>query len=187
MTENQKYLKEAQVHAQNFEQKLEPELLKQAYCALENVLLLEEDDLQSRGQLRKDSLYLWLCLIKLLDRYLDPDFDPDDVPELNVQPPPTTGGAVLRPGADPALIDDPATRAQYEKEIAANEAKTTNYAFQTKLRRLDERITPRAENFIRNFYTPAPGDQEELNIAIDETIKDSQRKAGLKHLTQSQP
>ena len=70
MNENQKYLKEAREHAKGFEDNLEPELLKQAYLALENVLVLEEDGPEIRGQLRTDSLYLWLDLIGLLDRFL---------------------------------------------------------------------------------------------------------------------
>jgi len=188
MNENQKYLKEAREHAKGFEDNLEPELLEQAYLALENVLLLEEDDPKIRGQLRTDSLYMWLHLIQLLDHSLDPDFNPDDVPERAVQPPPTSEGVVYPPGADPALIDDPRARAEYEKAIAANNAKTTHYVLQTDFRRLDESITPLAEEFIQNFYTPTPGDQKELKTVIDEIIKDPRRKADLlKLLTPSQP
>ena len=188
MTENQKYLKEAQEHAKEFEDKAEPELLKQAYLALENVLLLEEKDPQVRGQLRTNSLYLWLRLIHLLDHSLDPNFDPDDVPETVVQPPPTSKGVVYPPGADPALIDDPKARAEYKKAIADNQDKTVRYELQTDLRRLDESIAPRAEEFIQNFYTPAPRDQKELKTAIDKTIKEPRRKADLlKLLTSSQP
>jgi hypothetical protein len=188
MNENQKYLNEARELAKQFEDNPEPELLKQAYLALENVLVLEEDEPKIRNQLRTDSLYLWLHLIQLLDRLLDPDFNPDDVPESAVQPPPTSQGIVYPPGADPALLDDPKARAEYKKAIADNEAKTAHYNLQTKLRRLDERITPRAEEFIRNFYTPAPGDQTELKTAIDKTIKAPRRKANLlKLLTPSRP
>lgn len=188
MNENQKYLKEAQEQAKQFEDNPEPELLKQAYLALENVLLLEEDEPKTRNQLRSDSLYLWLHLILLLDRFLDPNFNPENVPELAVQPPPTSQGVVYPPGADPSLLDDPKARAEYKKAIADNEAKIAHYTLQTKLRRLDERITPRGEEFIRNFYTPAPGDQKELKTAIDKTIKDPRRKADLlKLLTPSQP
>lgn len=188
MNENQKYLKEAREHAREFEDKAEPELLKQAYLALENVLLLEEDDPKVRGQLRADSLYLWLRLIGLLDSSLDPNFDPDDVPEMTVQPPPTSKGVVYPPGADPALIDDPKARAEYKKAVADNRAKAIRYELQTDLHRLEERVTPRAETFIRNFYTPAQGDQKELKTAVDKNIKDHKRKADLlKLLTPSQP
>jgi hypothetical protein len=179
MMENQEYLKEAQERAQGFEDTLEPELLSQAYLALENVILGEEDDPKIRGQLRVEALDLWLHLLQFLDHYLDPKFNPDDVPELLVQPPPTSGEVVLRPGADPALIDDPKARAQYEQAIAANKAKTARYGLQTKLRRLDVRITPRAEAFIRNSYTSAPSDQAELKTAIDKWITNPQRKANL--------
>lgn len=188
MNENQKYLNEAREFANQFEEKPEPELLKQAYLALENVLLLEEDQPNTRDRLRADALNLWLHLIQLLDRLLDPNFNPEDVPELAIQPPPTSQGVVYPPGTDPALIDDPKARAEYKKAIADNEAKTAHYTLQTKLRRLDERITTRAEEFIRNFYTPAPGDQTELKTAIDKTIKNPHRKANLlKLLTPSRP
>lgn len=179
MTDNQKYLKKAQAYAKEFAETKDPECLKQAYLTLEDVLLLEEDNSEIRGQLRKDSLYLWLQLMELLDQFLDPNFDPEDVPARAVQPPPTSEGVLYPPGADPAKIDDPMARAHYEKAIADNNAKIANYSFQTKLRRLDERITLRAEEFIRNFFTSAAGDQEELKAAIDGMIKTPRRKEEL--------
>ncbi len=188
MQDNEKYLNAAQARAKEFEAEREPERLREAYMALENVILAQEHDPKTRGQLRTDSLSLWLHLLQLLDRFLDPNFNPEDVPEKLVQPPPTSGGIVLRPGADPALIDDPKVRAEYEKAIAANRAKADHYRLQINLRRLEERIPPRAEAFIRNSYTSAPGDQEELQTAIDGIMKNPQRKARLlKLLTPSQP
>jgi hypothetical protein len=182
MTENETHLKEAQADAQGFQDKREPDLLRRAYVALENVILAKEGDPGARAQLRTSSLNVWLRLLELLDRFLDPEFNPDDVPERLVQPPPTSGGVVHRPGADPALIDDPVARAQYEEAIAANKAKTTHYVLQTKLRRLDERIVPRAEAFIRSSYTSDPRDQKELKTAIDGIITNPQRRAGLLRL-----
>lgn len=179
MTENLKYFQEAHALTKQFEDNPDPEFLKQAYQALENVLLLEEDDPDMRRQLRTDSLLLWLGLIALLDEHLDPDFNPDDVPQLSVQPPPTKEGMIYPPGADPALIDDPKARADYKQAINENQAKTNHYTFQVKLQRLDERITPRAKNFIRNFYTPAAADQEELNKAVNDVIKNAQRKSSV--------
>jgi hypothetical protein len=179
MSENWKYLQEAQAYAREFENQKTPELLKQACLALEEVLLLEEDNADIRGQLRRDSLYLGLQLMDLTDRFLDPEFDPDDVPDRAVQPPPTSDGVLYPPGTDPAKIDDSMARAQYEQAITTNNAKIIHYAFQTKLRRLNERITPRAGEFIRNFYTPAGADQEELKDAIEETIHSARRKEAL--------
>jgi hypothetical protein len=188
MQQNQKYLEEAQAHAKKFEAELESERLREAAMALENVLLVQEHDPRTRAQLRTDCLTLWLQLLQLLDRFLDPNFNPEDVPTKLVQPPPTSGGVAYAPGADPALIDDPRARAEYEKAIANNRTKANHYRLQITLRRLEERIPPRAEAFIRNSYTPAPGDQEELKAAIDGIMQNPQRKAGLlKLLTPSQP
>jgi hypothetical protein len=178
MKDNEKYLTEAQARVKEFEVELEPELLREAYMDLENVILLQADE-QTHPLLRARSLSLWLHLLQLLDRFLDPKFNPDDVPQTGVQPPPTSKGIAYPAGADPALIDNPRARAEYEKAIAANRAKANHYRLQIILRRLNERIPPRAEAFIRNSYTSAPGDQEELRTAIEEIIKDPQRKGGL--------
>lgn len=188
MTNNQKYLKEAQAGAKEFENKVEPELLQKAYLALENVILAKEENPKTRAQLRTECLSLWLQFLQLLDHFLDPNFNPEDVPTKLVQPPPTSGGVVYPPGADPTLIDNPKARAEYEKAIAANQAKTTHYVLQIKLRRLDERIAPLSEAFVRNSYTSVLGDQKELKTSIEEIVKNPQRKARLlKLLTPSQP
>jgi len=186
MAENKKYLtanemclKEAQTLAKKFEAELEAERLREASLALERVNLSQEGDPASRARLRANSLSLWLHLIGLLDRFLDPKFNIEDVPGTAVQPPPTSGGVVYPPGADPALIDDPKARADYEKAIAANRAKADRYRLQVHLRRVNERIVSRAEGFIRNAYTSAPDDQKQLRTAIEKAIKDPQRKAGL--------
>jgi hypothetical protein len=179
MTDNQKYLKEAQVRIKEFEAELEPERLRQAYMALENIILVQEHDNKSRTELRETVLSLWLQFLQILDRFLDSKFNPHDVPNKLIQPPPTTGGVVYPPGADPALIDDPQTRSEYEQAIAANRAKAEYYRLQINLRRLDEQITSRAEAFIRNSYTFTPSDREEAKAAILKTIKNPQRQERL--------
>jgi hypothetical protein len=182
MTENERYLKEAQRFAHEFEEQLEPERLRDAGMTLANVLLAEEHDLKPRAQVRAKALRLWLHLLDLVDRFLDPNFDSSDVPEKLVQPPPSPDGEVLRPGADPARIADPQTRALYEKAIAANRAKTKSYRLQLQLQRLNEQLTPQAERFIRNSYSSAIPDQKDLSAAIDEVTKHSARKAQLAKL-----
>lgn len=185
MTENERYLKEAYKCIKGFEIEREPEQLREAYMALENIIWVHEGDPKVRLQLRKNSLSLWLHLLEFLNRFLDPNFNPEDVPEKLVQPPLISGDVVLRPGADPALIDDPKVRAEYEKAIAANRTKIDHYRLQVGLNRLNERIPPRAEAFIRDSYTSAPGDQAELRTAIDMIIKDRQRKKDLLKLLAS--
>ena len=176
MTKNETNLEQSRTNAKEFQATQEPELLKEAYLALENVLLPEEDDPKERGRLRTRSLEQWLHLIQLVDDSRDPNFNADDVPERIVEPPPTSG---LRPGARPALIKDPKQRAEYERAITANRKKAKNYRLQIHLGRLNERITPRAEGFILDSYTQAAADQEEVRTAIEKTIKDPRRKAKL--------
>lgn len=188
MADNEKYLKEAQIKIREFETEKEAERLREAYMTLENVYLAQEYNPQIRARLRSDCLSLWLTLLQILDQNLDPKFNPDDVPQNIVQPPPLPDGTVLRPGADPAKIADPQARAEYEKAIAENRAKADNYRLQTELRRLDEQIPPRAEEFIKNSYTSADADQEELKRVVNEIIQKPERKAELsKLLKSSQP
>lgn len=179
MTENEEYLTEARVRMAEFEKQLEPERLRAAYMALENVSLTREQDPKTRTRLRRDSLSLWLDLLQVLDHHLDPNFNREDRPTLLVQPPPTSDGVAYPPGADPALIDDPAARAKYEEAIAANQIKAKNYRLQIHVGRLDERITERTEEFIRTSYKRTSDDQEEVRKAIEKTIKDPRRKASL--------
>jgi hypothetical protein len=179
MTNNEKYLKDTQAHAKDFEVGLEPERLREAYMALENVILAQEPDTNARIQLRATVLSSWLYLLQILDRFLDPNFNPNDVPEKFVQPPPLMGGVLLRPGADPALIDDPVARAEYEKAIAANRVKAEKYRLQVHLHRLDEQIPQRAEAFICNSYTFAPSDRDEVKAQILKMIKNPLRQAVL--------
>lgn len=181
MTENEKYLKEARARVKDFEDEREPERLREAYMALENIILSQEPDLKERTQLRRDCLYLWLELLQILDKNVDPDFNPENVPARLIQPP-TSQGVVYPPGADPALIDDPKARAEYEKAIAANREEANNYRFQIHLGRLNESIPPRAKAFISNSYISIPNDQEELKTAIDRIIKTPERKGELSKL-----
>src|SRR5258706_9521778 len=91
MMENEKYLKEAHAHAKEFEAQPDPEGLSSACMALDNVVLVQEPDPKIRGRLRKEALVSWLHLLELMDRFLDPNFDPKDVPEKLFHPPPVQG------------------------------------------------------------------------------------------------
>ena len=185
MTENEKHLKEAQKKVKEFETKKESERLREAYISLENVYLPQEYDAATRTRLRRDSLMLWLEMIRLLDENIDVEFNSDDVPKTVIQPPPSANGAVYSPGADPSKIDNPTDRAEYEKAIAANRAKAENYRLQTHLRRLNEQIPPRAETFIRDSYIDSADDQKEVKNAIDTIIEKPERKADLMKLVEN--
>jgi hypothetical protein len=184
-TENEKYLKEAQKRVKEFEKESEPERLREASMALENVVLEQEYDAKIRTRLRSECLNLWLEMVAILDRRLDPEFDPEDVPENLVQPPPTSKGVIYPPGADPALLDDPKAREEYEKAIAANNAKINNYRVQTHLKRLNDEIPPRAAEFITNSYTDSDADQKEVKAAIERLIENPARRVEFSKLLKS--
>jgi hypothetical protein len=179
MTENQNNLNRAHSAIKEFRAEMEPERLREAYMALENVVPSQEHDAGTREAVRKDCLYLWLRILDVIDHLLDPKFDPNDVPELTVQPPPNSDGTAYPAGADPSLIKDPQARARYEKAIEANRVKARNRRLQFGLRRLNQSVPERAESFIRNWYTTSANDQRELRLAIDEVIKNRVRRAGL--------
>lgn len=182
VSHNREFLAQARARVQQFHAEQEPERLREAYQALENIILADERDPQARLALRADTLSAWLGLLRLLDDRLDPAFDPSDVPEHLVQPPPNADGVVYPPGADPKLIDDPEARARYEQAIAANRAKAEHYRLQIHFGRLDERLTPRVAEFIRGAYTASPADRRELTAAIDAQIVAPARRAALLRL-----
>ena len=173
---NANRLDEAQARIGEFEVTLEPERLREADVALQNVVLAQESDVLTRHRLRTRGLQLWLRLVATIDHFVDPNFNADDVPEDLVQPPPTSGGIVHPPGADPALIPDPQSRRMYEMAVKANRRKIETYGLQLQLSRLNERIQSQVEAFIRSAYGPIPADQEELrsNISILKNVRRQQ-------------
>jgi hypothetical protein len=74
--------------------------------------------------LRDKKLQRLLSIFNHIDAKRDPRFDPKDLPQMTATPP-FEGG--LPSGVAPEEIRDPAVRAAYEKEIAANQAKAKAY------------------------------------------------------------
>lgn len=181
MIDNQKQLQEAQTFADKFEASREPDWLEKAQGALEDVVWNAERDLKARAEIRLRELDMWLRLVDLLDRHIDPAFDENDTPRKLIDPPaladPTQGS--LRPGASPSLISDPKLRSEYEQAIAANRAKIKRYEFQLDLRFLDQSIRPRAHKFVASAYKPTPEDRDEVKKAIERNIHSDREKAVL--------
>jgi hypothetical protein len=179
MTDNESHLQVARAQVEAFESEMEPERLRQAYQALENVVLPKGATSQSSIELRRLVLSRWLELLQVLERHADSSFDPADVPSRLVQPPPTTTGILYPPGADPGLIDAPRARTEYEQAIAANRTKVERYRLQTYLHRLEEPITERVEEFISNAYTFRPADRQEVKAAVMDTIRSPELRTRL--------
>lgn len=187
MTENEKHIKEAEQKIEAFQSEKEPQRLREAANSLENIILAKEHKAETRHAMRSKILSLWLTLLQILDKNLDPDFNSKDIPPRNVEPPLTANGTAYPAGANPALIEDPQARADYEKAIAENRRKQENYRLQTQFRRLNENIPPRAEDFIRNSYTDSADDQNELKTAFERYLETPSRKADFSKLLASPP
>jgi len=161
-----------------FEKEKDPEKLQGAADQLVEVDLSKEEEGLKRLALRRETLELWLKLLAAIDKNLDPRFDPNDQPRVSVSPPPS-GGGQFPPGVSPSAIKDPQARRQYEAAIKQNKDKAVNYRLQTKLRRLDQKLTPQAERFIRLSFTTVPGDQKQLNEAVKKLIPNPHRAQAL--------
>ena len=131
-------------------------------------------DKKLRSKQRFQCLELWLTIIQTIDKNIDAAFDPNDVPTLNVMPPPLKNGTQLWPGADPALIDDPKAREEYQKAIKANREKQERVLIQSQLRELNETIPDGAVKFINRSYPDA--ERSEPRDAIKKIIESESRR-----------
>jgi hypothetical protein len=68
------------------EQKKEPHCLQAASELLETIDLAKEADAMKRLTLRRETLETWLALLALIDRNLDPNFNPQDLPSTASRP-----------------------------------------------------------------------------------------------------
>jgi hypothetical protein len=76
--------------------------------------------------IRREVLKAWCQVLATVDASLDAKFDPDDVPSLNLVPPPS-GGVSLPSGVDPRAIRDPRALSDYEAALAWNRKKADDY------------------------------------------------------------
>ena len=182
---NEEVLTKARDLARQFRSRPDPELLNAAYLALNDLALVEEPDRKTLGRLRQRGLRLWLELDGLLNEGLDPEFDFEELPDFLVQPPPTPDGVTYFPGVDPAKITDPDVRAEYETAIVKNEARQVQYLRQTELHDVAELLVPAVEDFIRLYYSRAPGDQKELRAVLEDLVPNPERRRRLGRLPSS--
>lgn len=127
---------------------------------------------------RRAKLELWLKAIDLIDRTKDPAFNPEDVPQLNVAPPP---GSTISAGASPGAIQDPRLRHEYEQAIKRNAEKAERYNLQDGLRKLDSLWTESIRVYIVGQYNAEPQDVSEIRTLIDEQVSTDPRKEQIRN------
>jgi len=129
---------------------------------------------QEWTQQRKEDIQIRLHAWKRLTDAIDPTWDPNDLPLLNV---PLPSGAEGMTGMSPKDINDPALRAKYEADIEKNKQKAEKYSEQSKLRDWLKRFPKRAEEYIIQAYSKPPFNLEELKQYLDKYIADTKTKA----------
>ena len=112
---------------------------------LEHVAAVPADD-------RSELAQRWLAVLSRLEGELNPEFDPADVPLLNVPVP----GSVLPPVVAADHVQDPIVRQRYAQAVAENRAHTDRYGRQVELRRLLSRHRPVAQQFLVASYANDP-------------------------------
>jgi hypothetical protein len=151
--------------------------LKKALALVESVEPARNAAKMELLAFRVDKLKLLLAIFNHIDAKLRSDFDFETPPLMNVAPRPETG---LPAGVDPKSISDSKIRAQYEKDIADNQAKTEIYNFQYRLREIARACSDAFERHISLHYSKSS--EEALVGLIDETVRSKSRKVSLKAL-----
>jgi hypothetical protein len=124
-----------------------------------------------------EKLQLLLAVFNHIDAKIDPKFDLEDLPAMNVAPPPESG---LPAGVDPKSIADPAIKAQYENGIAANQAKAKLFEFQSSLHKAARTCTDAFDRHVYAHYTKSS--EAALTKQIDQTVRSETRRTSLKDL-----
>lgn len=95
----------------------------------DHALLKETKELLSTASDEKSKVELWLALRARFSKQIDPSFDKNDVPAINVAP---RNGLS---GIPPESVVDPKDRADYVKAIDENRAKAKRHLVQLELRK----------------------------------------------------
>jgi len=95
----------------------------------------------------------WLRTWSRIDKEKDSNYNPADMPALNVSPP---GASGMPSGVDPAAIANPGLRNEYMKAIDQNREKTVYYNHQYTLRRLEPEFKKMAAIYLVDLYSKKP-------------------------------
>jgi hypothetical protein len=128
---------------------------------------------------RKQAVSYWLLFLASLDRYVDPQWDPQRVPVKGVAPPP--GHGVVHPSGevDPATIPDPAARADYVRALKASSDYREWYLIQFQLRRLESDAVRSFELLLAERYSGSAQDRQELEeLLAASPVSEARRDRG---------
>jgi hypothetical protein len=161
-----------------FQNEQEPALVQEA---LEMIEAVEQGGLTGDKAARKRGLSRWLFFYAALDQYIDPQWDPEEVPTTGVIPPPSHG-VVYPSGVDPSVIADPAARVQYEQELKVSKDYAEWYRVQLLLRRICERATAVVGRLLTERYTNSEEDRQEIEGLLAASPMNDARKERVRSL-----
>lgn len=106
---------------------------------------------------------------------IDPKFDFNDLPMINMAPP----GGNYDSGIAPEDIKEPDVRAAYEKALADNEKKADARSVQGELRNMDATFLRTGKAYLVAAYSRLPLNTDELKQYLDEYISDKDLKKSI--------
>ena len=109
---------------------------------------------------RRAKAILWLRAWQRIEDGIDKNFNPNDLPQINILPPSQTG---LPAGVAPEAIKDLGLRREYEAAIAKNNQKAEKHRYQYRLRKIKEWFPDNIQRFLANSYSQAPSRIDELS------------------------
>jgi hypothetical protein len=116
----------------------------------------------------------WLHAWHRLDNAIDPTWDPNDLPMLNVAPPEGVSGFA---GMPPELIKDADLRAKYEEAIERNKEKIRMRNEQLKLRSIKRQYFQIVKKYLTETYSIPPHDEDAAVALIKSQVKDPKTRA----------
>ena len=153
--------------------------LKQVVAQLAALRNYEDSDIDQWPLVRKAHAGVWIQTLETVNKLVDQDFDFDDVPKINIAP-----SGPYPSGISPEAIKEPEIRRQYEEDIAKNEKKAQQYAFQYKVLKIQKSLSRDTENFLILAYSAPPDAFDELRKLLESHSLDQDMIARIQKQTE---
>lgn len=114
---------------------------------------------------------LWLTRIEKIRAVIDPHWNPDDRPMINIEVP-----EGLPMGTSPKGIHDKKLLADYEARLEENRRKTERYNQQLEVHRLLAELSRRMEEDLVRLYVRQPFHPAELELLLDQHAADTSHR-----------
>jgi len=123
---------------------------------------------------RLQNAQMWLKTWNRLENEKDEQFNPANLPSINVSPPAKTG---LPPGVSPDAIQDPQLKQEYLQALEKNRIIIEQYNHQYGLLQLEAPFKRVATGYLINSYSQPPANLEEIQKLLEIYLKDRKETA----------